>query len=326
MSESGTEMAPMSGQDGDGKGVGRVVSKIKNALKSDKREAAASDTQRPSSPRADSRSDTKQESAPVSAVLKLKILEERARKLGEKFGLVIESSDLSIPYPDETVLRVDKPIRMRVRRTCHRCNTAFTTGNECRMCQHVRCERCPRHPPKEAQAELLADLEHLEAEANANKENAPIVPDYFWGDERIELKRPSKTGGQDLVHRKPRQRVRRTCHECQTLFATGSRKCENCNHIRCTDCPRDPPKKDKYPFGYPGDAFGSASDARFECNACEVLYPVGAEDGTPCTMCGLVKSAESPRALPRKVQPAPDLEVLSRLQAKLAVLGAKDST
>ncbi|KAH0600454.1 hypothetical protein MHUMG1_01450 [Metarhizium humberi] len=326
MSQPGTGTISMPGQDVDGKGVGRVISKVKNAFKSDKREAAASSTQLPSSPRDDTRSDASQGSTSASAVPKLKILEERAKKMGEKFGLVIESSDLLSHSPKETVLRVDKPIRMRVRRNCHRCNTTFTTGNECTMCQHVRCEKCPRHPPKEGEAGYLAHLAQLEAELKANKENPPIVPDYFWGDERIELKRPSKTGGQDLVHRKPRQRVRRTCHECQTLFATGSRKCENCNHVRCTDCPRDPPKMDKYPFGYPGDAFGPDSDARFECHSCEVVYPAGAEDGTPCITCGLEKSVESPRALPRKVQPAPDLEVLSRLQARLDGLRAKDST
>ncbi|OAA43671.1 hypothetical protein NOR_04246 [Metarhizium rileyi] len=317
-------MAPIPGQDVASNGVERVISKVKHAFKSDKRETTAPSTQLPCSLPHEPRPDANQESSSVSVVPKQTILEESAKKMGENFGRVIDSSNFFTPSANDSVLRVDKPSRMRIRRTCHRCDTTFTTRNECTKCQHVRCERCPRYPPKEVEAEVLANIEQVEADLKSKRENSPIMPDFHWGDERIELRRPSKSGGQDLVHRKPRQRVRRTCHECQTLFATGSRKCENCNHIRCTDCPRDPPKKDKYPFGYPGDAFGPDSDARFECMSCEVLYAADAKDGTPCTLCGLEKSGQSPRALPRKVQPAPDPEVVSKLQARLNGLKAED--
>jgi hypothetical protein len=47
-------------------------------------------------------------------------------------------------------------------------------------------------------------------------------------------------GAPDLVLKKPTQRVRRTCHQCQTLFAPHTKTCANCSHVRCTDCPRDP--------------------------------------------------------------------------------------
>lgn len=210
-------------------------------MASEKREAASSSTRQPLSLQdgTNAAANSRRPLA-VSVVPKAKILEERAKKMGEKFGLVIEASDLLSISPNDTVLRVDKPIRMRVRRTCHRCNTTFSARNECTKCRHVRCDRCPRHPPKETEAEFLANLQQMETLLKANRENPPIMPDFFWGDQQIELKRPSKTGGQDLVHRKPRQRVRRTCHECTTLFAPSSRKCENCNHLRCTDCPRDP--------------------------------------------------------------------------------------
>ena len=120
----------------------------------------------------------------------------------------------------------------------------------------------------------------------------------------------------------------RTATISVVLIAQGTRK--SCRLVSVETCTfantLARPKKDKYPFGYPGDAFGPDSDARFECHSCEMVYPAGAEDGTPCIMCGLEKSVESPRALPRKVQPAPDLEVLSRLQARLDGLRAKDST
>lgn len=176
----------------------------------------------------------------VSRISKMKIFEERARKMDERYGLVIEASDLVNMAPSETVYRVDKPIRVRVRRVCHKCNTIFAVKNECPQCRHARCDKCPRYPSKESEADLLISLEEMEAVVNAKCENPAILADFFWGDQQIELKRPSKTGGQDLVHRRPRQRVRRTCHECETLFAPGSRKCECCRHVRCTDCPRDP--------------------------------------------------------------------------------------
>ncbi|KAG5998213.1 hypothetical protein E4U43_002484 [Claviceps pusilla] len=262
----------------------------------------------------------------VSKMSKMKISEERARKLGERYGAVFEPTDFLNMAPTETVHRVDKPIRMRVRRVCHRCNTTFAAKNECSKCRHVRCDQCPRHSPSKGAeaADTSPDLEEMEAEAvvEANHENSAILADLFWGDYQPQLKRPSKTGGQDLVHRKPRQRVRRTCHECETIYKPGSKNCLDCGHIRCTDCPRDPPKKDKYPFGYPGDVFGSQTDARFECLSCETLYPPEAEDGTPCQTCGLEKSRESPRTIPRKIQPLPDPAVLLKLQATLAELAS----
>jgi hypothetical protein len=138
-----------------------------------------------------------------------------------------------------------------------------------------------------------------------------------------------------LVYKKPRQRVRRSCHECDTLFKSGSKKCDKCGHARCTDCPRDPyvtlfsvfnctkltmnhsPKKDKYPIGYPGDEFGPSSIPHYECEKCKALYPTHAEHGTECRKCRHPKSEASPRAQPRKVEPEPDPEILAKLQAKL---------
>lgn len=176
----------------------------------------------------------------VTRLSKSELFEERAKKLGERFGLEIKPGEWQAASSDETVLRIDKPIRMRVRRSCHRCNANFGSAKECPNCQHVRCTKCARYPPKRTEAEVIASREKRAALMKANKENQPIIPDYSYEPKEIVIKRPSKTGGQDLIYKKPRQRVRRTCHECQTLFATGSKTCENCSHERCTDCPRDP--------------------------------------------------------------------------------------
>lgn len=151
------------------------------------------------------------------------------------------------------------------------------------------------------------------------------------------MTKPSKTGGQELVYKKPRQRVRRTCHDCAQLFPPGSKICQ-CGHIRCTDCPRDPyvypwafpkttymltyrrPKKDKYPLGYPGDAFGPKSIPRYECEKCKTLYAAEATDGTPCRNCKHLKSATSPRGRPRKYEPEPDEGIMRRIEEKLQEL------
>ncbi|KAG6004432.1 hypothetical protein E4U21_001100 [Claviceps maximensis] len=225
-----------------------------------KREAAASSTCRHTSIPNEGYQDASHH-GPETAALKvsrLTISEQRARKLGERYGAVMESTDLVNMAPTETVHRVDKPIRMR--------------------------------PSKESEADSSANLEGMETEAvvKADRENSAILADLFWGDHQIELKRPSKTGGQDLIHRKPRQR-------------------------------------DKYPFGYPGDVFGPQTEPRFECLSCKTLYPLEAKDGTPCHSCGLEKSGESLRTIPRKIQPMPDPDVLFRLQATLAGLVSSSS-
>jgi hypothetical protein len=127
---------------------------------------------------------------------------------------------------------------MRVHRTCAACSATFSSAKECPSCGSTKYKR---YPPKRTEAEKIASRERRAALIKANKENAPIIPDYNY-DPRKEpvLTKPSKCGGQDLVHKKPRQRVRRTCHECQSLFTTGNKTCDKCSHVRCTDCPRDP--------------------------------------------------------------------------------------
>ncbi|TDZ47720.1 hypothetical protein CTRI78_v008416 [Colletotrichum trifolii] len=260
----------------------------------------------------------------VVKVPRSELFEERARKLGERFGLEIKQSEWI--STEGTALRVEKPIRMRVHRTCHKCNATFAAAKECPSCQHVRCTKCVRYPPKRTEAERIASREKRAAILKAQKENAPIVPDYSYDAKDakdIVLKRPSKTGGQDLIYKKPRQRVRRTCHECQTLFVAGNKTCANCSHNRCTDCPRDPPKKDKYPFGYPGDEFGPNAVPHHECHKCKAIYPGGTADGTECKKCQHQKCADCSRLKPRKVEPEPDPEILKSIQAKIESLKLK---
>ena len=132
---------------------------------------------------------------------------------------------------DREAYRVEKPIRMRIHRSCHNCNTTFGSNKVCAQCQHPMCGRCPRYPVKKA-----------EAKAQARGPVAGLEPDSAGGPrENFRLTLPSsKPGGQPLVRKSPTQRVRRTCHECSTLFQPGVRVCATCDHVRCVDCPRNP--------------------------------------------------------------------------------------
>lgn len=253
--------------------------------------------------------------------------------------------------------RVEKPIRMRVRRTCHNCQTSFGSNKVCVGCSHTRCKKCPRYPPAKTkeQKEAKAKAAVVAAEEpRPKKSKAPV------------LTIPSRTGGQDLVRKPIKQRVRRTCHRCGTLFHGQATECENCKHIRCKKCPRDPyvwmalltldfvltgcrPKLKKYPDGYPGDAEPPLEPqprvwkkprrrVRYICHICSTLYQPGEK---VCSKCNQEKGPDTIRQpyvkshdryplkrlltlhRPKKVKPEPDPEVLKRVQERLAQLDFK---
>ena len=175
----------------------------------------------------------------ATRVPRIQLHEERARKLGERFGLEILPSEWHSTEGD--ALRVNKPIRMRVHRTCHECNTDFGTAKQCPKCDHVRCTQCARYPPKRTEAEKQAARERRAQVIREQKEHAPIIADWDDAPKKVYiLSRPSRSGGQDLVYKKPRQRLRRNCCQCNKLFVSGNKTCPACTHVRCTDCPRDP--------------------------------------------------------------------------------------
>lgn len=155
---------------------------------------------------------------------------DRAKKLAERFKVTL---DPVYSGPDREISRIEKPIRMRIHRSCHRCNATFRGGKVCSQCEHVRCKACPRYPLKKTE----------------KKEKEPVVtivdaiePDTYWNlREQVLLTKPSpRPGAAPLVRKVPKQRVRRTCHNCKTLFAGKSKICSNCDHVRCVECPRDP--------------------------------------------------------------------------------------
>ncbi|KAK3323620.1 hypothetical protein B0T19DRAFT_210176 [Cercophora scortea] len=264
--------------------------------------------------------EAKAPAAPVVIATKVpraQLFEERAKKLGELYGLELKPSEWH--STEGHALRVEKPIRMRVHRKCHLCDTSFGLGKECPKCKHTRCKQCPRVPPKRTEAEKEESRKKRAAIIKERAENAPIQVDWNPSPKKVVLRRPAKTGGQDLVHKKPRQRVRRTCCGCNKLFSASNKTCESCEHVRCTDCPRDPPKKDKYPYGYPGDALGVKS-GHYQCLECKTVFPSTPSEDTECPKCSHKKVE---RLTPRRVEAEPDPDVWKSVQAKLEGLKIK---
>lgn len=179
----------------------------------------------------------------ATVVPRKQIHEERAKKLA-RYGFEIKPSEWH--STEGNVVRVEKPVRVRIHRKCHKCETTFGASEVCPSCSHKRCKRCSRYPPRRTEAEKAANREKREALSQKRQEWNPIVARYDDDDEtdvdfvKPVLTRPSKTGGQDLVFKKVRQRTRRTCHKCQSLITSPTRVCDNCNHQRCGDCPRSP--------------------------------------------------------------------------------------
>ncbi|KAF2494207.1 hypothetical protein BU16DRAFT_67594 [Lophium mytilinum] len=245
------------------------------------------------------------------------VQQERARALFAKYGLTLESHEWITPAASN-VQRVEKPIRMRVHRTCHRCETTFGQERVCAKCQHKRCKKCPRYPKKKVIGDNKDDLV---TEQRPKK--------------KMLLTIKSKTGG-DLVYQPTKQRVRRTCHKCESFFNPPTATvCEKCEHVRCTRCPRDPAKLKKWPDGYPGDAPAEDSETeldnerprrmyrrprqkvRWECEECQTLFVDGA---SKCEGCGHDRCDTCQRKPPKKnrVQKEFDPEIVKSVEEKLA--------
>ncbi|KAF2733687.1 hypothetical protein EJ04DRAFT_267779 [Polyplosphaeria fusca] len=213
--------------------------------------------------------------------------QERARALFAKYGLTLESHEwITTPAESIAVQRVEKPIRMRVHRSCHHCGVTFGADKVCAKCEHKRCKKCPRYPKKRP----AGDKGKQKEDADKPKKKKKL------------LTVTSRTGG-ELAYQPVRQRVRRTCHKCQALFIPPTAPvCEQCRHVRCTKCPREPAKLTKWPNGYPGDVEADSETevereleqarrmwrkprtrVRWECEQCQSLFV----EGSPlCPGCG----------------------------------------
>ncbi|KIW87518.1 uncharacterized protein Z519_11841 [Cladophialophora bantiana CBS 173.52] len=128
----------------------------------------------------------------------------KAQAIFARHNLELDETEWEPKYkvPHE---RVYKNIRMRVRYTCHNCSTTFGRDRVCIGCQHRRCTRCSRYPPKKDRTKQSQD-------PSAAGPPAPVT----------DAPRPSPEGGM--------------CHECRSGFEVDAEECPNCHHRICERC------------------------------------------------------------------------------------------
>ncbi|KAL7274045.1 hypothetical protein RUND412_003064 [Rhizina undulata] len=248
---------------------------------------------------------------------------ERAQALFKKHGLEITTSEWPLSDVPQGE-RVQKDIRMRVHRTCHKCSTPYGAERVCTECNHKRCKKCPRFPVKkpkdkgkEKEKEVIPEKPHF---VKKKKDYSSV------------LTLPSRTGGQDLVRKQIRQRVHRSCHRCGTDFA-GEKVCSSCKHNRCKNCPREPFKQNKPPGYYDGrDPDDSGRDepifrapprrtykkprrrVHWTCAKCSGTFK---EKTKTCDSCGSNRDDTGLRDPPKKPKHKTTEQDLKRLEERL---------
>ena len=152
----------------------------------------------------------------MTAAENSRIQEEKVRAMFAKYNMTFDIGEWTPPFKADT-LRVEKKVRMRVHRTCHRCQTQFGVDRVCNSCNHTRCKKCPRYPgPKKESMKGKGAMVGGVGSTTATQGEGGNV------------KRPDS------------QRAPRICHKCRTTFGGKSSECQNCKHVRCPQCPRDP--------------------------------------------------------------------------------------
>ena len=153
-----------------------------------------------------------------------KIQEEKARALFAKYNMTLEIGEWTPPFKGDSV-RVEKKVRMRIHRHCHRCQTMFGVEKQCAECGHTRCKKCPR-----SKMTGLKDRKGKSVVAGGL-----VVDDrYMSMMEPDVLNMPYRRTIRDLGGG-----ARRICHKCQTMFIGNAPQCEACGHQRCAQCPQD---------------------------------------------------------------------------------------
>ncbi|KAJ5488873.1 hypothetical protein N7539_003763 [Penicillium diatomitis] len=255
---------------------------------------------------------------------------ERARALLARYGLHLGPEEVN-PSSDIQFPRVNRTIRIRVRRTCHRCETAFGPNTVCINCQHPRCKSCPISPVNNEHDDKCAYVSHAKVfELCARRPGTlPMTPHLkFTGNPAAPLTMQSRIGGPDHLRKPVVQRVRRMCHSCDTMFEPGSKECGSCAHVRCKKCPRSPHRPEKYPNGYPGDVEPPTRKPertfrkprqRVHC-ICHVCHATFNDGASTCGKCGQAKCAETVRNPPKKVKTEPDSTILRRVEDRITLL------
>ena len=190
------------------------------------------------------------------------IQEEKARAMFIKYGFTLDPGDWTSPTSGDAE-RVEKVVRVRVRRTCHRCDIPFGADKTCISCKHTRCKKCPRYPAKRPPPEERgkgAALKRLTIAVDETYQGRPdpaeaplTIRQRTAGKELAELEpAPSGDEGQTypLARRQYKeilQRVRWRCHACHTIFKGPETECRACGQERGEESTREPPEEEEAP-------------------------------------------------------------------------------
>ncbi|KAH9827910.1 hypothetical protein Tdes44962_MAKER02664 [Teratosphaeria destructans] len=303
--------------------------------------------------------DDEDQSTEATATERGKTDEDKAQELFRKYGLQYTSRSPRTETLPTKSRRVEKPVRMRVHWKCHQCQGGFSREKTCLGCGHRRCEDCIRSPPRKLREAMVRTSQEQMQPAYAaqpavaapvldlpapNTSSAPELPpeplaaDQTETEDEAEAKyaygsfwtRPRTSGL--LVIQPKKQLVRRQCHQCDVPFLPASRtECENCQHTRCSLCPRRPVKSEKWARGSSEDALPPFEDApmvravqrvykkprqrvRYTCDQCQAILI----DRRTCAHCGHDRCETCTRYPPKKER-VPDPAIV---QAVIDRLGA----
>jgi len=258
-------------------------------------------------------------SIPTSAAAYNKRQEEKARALFAKYGMTLEPGEWTPVWKGDAG-RVEKHVRLRVHRQCHRCQITFGPEKICNNCSHTRCKKCPRFPTKSSK-----DPELKDAATGAMPTATSSAPAQNTRPRTKSLTLPEQLTGNELIRRVPVHRVRRTCHKCNTVFIGKATECTTCKHLRCPRCPREPPKLQKFPNGYPGDTIETYPFAertlrpirtrtRYQCHECKKMF---LEHEKICGGCKHERCEHCVRQPPKKIKLEPAPEVLQSVEQRM---------
>lgn len=167
-----------------------------------------------------------------------------------KWDMEFRQSDYIYGTPQQG--RIEKKVRVRIHRQCHRCNATFGADRQCPNCTHSRCKKCMRVRPQSAPTSSHRRAEfcgrdngppersiHDDPQYRVDRTRA-IFEKYNMTFEPQEYYFPDPAQLGPRVQKRPRMRIHRRCHRCMTELG-GLAACETCGHHACANCPRDPP-------------------------------------------------------------------------------------
>lgn len=169
-----------------------------------------------------------EEKPPITAAESHRAQIEKAKVLFAKYNMTWEEGEWTMPFRGDFA-RVEKKVRVRIRRHCHRCQTSFGAEKLCNSCGHTRCKKCPR----------TSTSSRRDAKGKHSITTGSIVVDdphkaLFSLDP---LTMPYRSNVKELPTPHSHRRI---CHKCQTAFVGAAPQCGQCGHTHCAQCPRDP--------------------------------------------------------------------------------------